>query len=111
MGTAALHGERVDNDATLGEPGPAVVCCRSRADVIAPDMMDGQWRDPRGADGAGFADLPILAYAVKLASGLALSVRLPSRPPSATGYRTRWTRPPTRGDARGRADASRGPTG
>jgi porphobilinogen synthase len=67
-----LAGQAVDNDATLGLLArQAVSLARAGADVIAPsDMMDGRVGALRAAlDAAGFADTPILAYAVKFASG------------------------------------------
>jgi porphobilinogen synthase len=63
----------VDNDATLERYArTAVAQAEAGADVIAPSgMMDGQVGAIRQAlDGAGFADLAILAYAAKYASGL-----------------------------------------
>jgi porphobilinogen synthase len=62
----------VDNDATLSLLArEAVSHARAGADVIAPsDMMDGRVAAIRGAlDDAGFAELPILSYAAKFASG------------------------------------------
>jgi porphobilinogen synthase len=67
-----LHGQEVDNDATLANLArQAVSLAEAGADVIAPsDMMDGRVSAVREAlDGSGFPDLPILAYAVKFASG------------------------------------------
>jgi porphobilinogen synthase len=67
-----LAGETVDNDATLENLArQAVSLAEAGADVIAPsDMMDGRVGAIRRAlDGAGFADTPILSYAVKFASG------------------------------------------
>jgi porphobilinogen synthase len=61
----------VRNDETLPLLGAAAVSlARAGADVIAPsDMMDGRVAAIRGAlDGAGFAGVPILAYAAKYAS-------------------------------------------
>jgi porphobilinogen synthase len=62
----------VDNDATLDRYGSiAVAQATAGAHVVAPSgMMDGQVGAIRSAlDGAGFAEVPILAYAVKYASG------------------------------------------
>ena len=62
----------VDNDATLANlERQAVSLARAGADVIAPsDMMDGRIGAVRAAlDAAGKAEVPILAYAVKVASG------------------------------------------
>ncbi|HEX7186283.1 MAG TPA: porphobilinogen synthase [Thermoanaerobaculia bacterium] len=67
-----LHGETVDNDATLENLArQAVSLAEAGADIIAPsDMMDGRVGAVRKAlDEAGFADIPILSYAVKFASG------------------------------------------
>jgi porphobilinogen synthase len=67
-----LAGEQVDNDATLENLAKqAVSLAEAGADVIAPsDMMDGRVGAIRKAlDAAGFADTPILSYAVKFASG------------------------------------------
>jgi porphobilinogen synthase len=66
-----LHGEAVDNDATLVNLGrQAVSLAAAGADVIAPsDMMDGRVGAVRAAlDAAGHAEIPILSYAVKFAS-------------------------------------------
>lgn len=65
-----LHGEEVDNDATLPLLARAAVCyARAGADIIAPsDMMDGRIRAIREAlDAAGFSHLPIMSYAAKYA--------------------------------------------
>jgi porphobilinogen synthase len=63
----------VDNDATLTRYAEAAVAqAAAGADVVAPSgMMDGQVAAIRAAlDGAGYEDLPILAYAAKYASAL-----------------------------------------
>src|SRR5881397_1445138 len=63
----------VDNDPTLELlAAEAVAHARAGADVIAPsDMMDGRVGAIRTAlDAAGFAHLPIMAYAAKFASAL-----------------------------------------
>jgi porphobilinogen synthase len=62
----------VDNDATLERYASiAVAQASAGAQVIAPSgMMDGQVGAIRSAlDGAGFIDIPILAYSAKYASG------------------------------------------
>jgi porphobilinogen synthase len=62
----------VDNDATLERYASiAVAQARAGAQVVAPSgMMDGQVGAIRAAlDGAGYPDLPILAYSAKYASG------------------------------------------
>jgi porphobilinogen synthase len=67
-----IRGQDVDNDPTLEVlAAEALAHARAGADVIAPsDMMDGRVAAiRRGLDGAGFSDLPIMAYAAKLASG------------------------------------------
>jgi porphobilinogen synthase len=61
----------VDNDATLERYASiAVAQAAAGADVVAPSgMMDGQVGAIRsGLDGAGFTDVPILAYSAKYAS-------------------------------------------
>jgi porphobilinogen synthase len=63
----------VDNDPTLDRyAAVAIAQAQAGAHVIAPSgMMDGQVGAIRRAlDGAGFPELPILAYAAKYASGL-----------------------------------------
>jgi len=63
----------VDNDATLARYADiAVAQARAGADVVAPSgMMDGQvGAIRRGLDGAGFAEVAVLAYAAKYASAL-----------------------------------------
>jgi porphobilinogen synthase len=63
----------VDNDATLQRYASiAVAQASAGAHVVAPSgMMDGQVGAIRGAlDAAGFADVAILAYSAKYASGL-----------------------------------------
>jgi porphobilinogen synthase len=67
-----LDGEQVDNDATLENLArQSVSLAEAGADVIAPsDMMDGRVGFIRDSlDVAGSAATPILAYAVKFASG------------------------------------------
>jgi porphobilinogen synthase len=66
-----LHGDGVDNDATLPLLARAsVACARAGADVIAPsDMMDGRVAAIRTAlDDSGFEQTVIVSYAVKYAS-------------------------------------------
>jgi len=63
----------VVNDATLELlAAEAVAHARAGADLVAPsDMMDGRIGAVRSAlDAAGFAELPIMAYAAKYASAL-----------------------------------------
>ena len=67
------QGPVVANDPTLElYRRVAVAQAEAGASVVAPSgMMDGQVGAIRaGLDNAGFADLPILAYAAKYASGL-----------------------------------------
>lgn len=62
----------VDNDATLPIlAATAVSQARAGADIVAPSaMMDGQIAALRAAlDAAGFQHVPVMAYAVKYASG------------------------------------------
>jgi porphobilinogen synthase len=71
-GPAAGTDVEVDNDATLANlERQAVSLAKAGADVIAPsDMMDGRVGVVRAAlDAAGKAEVPILSYAVKFASG------------------------------------------
>lgn len=68
-----LHGERIDNDATLPRlADAAAVYADAGADVVAPSaMMDGQVAALRaGLDAAGHGETAILAYASKHASAL-----------------------------------------
>jgi len=67
-----LHGEEVDNDATLSNlQKEAVSYAKAGVDIVAPSgMMDGMIKAIReGLDKAGFQDTPIMSYAVKYASG------------------------------------------
>ena len=71
-GVLTADGE-VDNDATVANYAKAAVAqADAGAHVVAPSgMMDGQVAAIRaGLDGAGHADIPILAYAAKYASAL-----------------------------------------
>jgi porphobilinogen synthase len=66
-----LHGDMVDNDATLPLLAEAAVSLgRAGADIVAPSaMMDGQVAVIRhGLDAAGQSQTAILAYAAKHAS-------------------------------------------
>ncbi|HEY8494715.1 MAG TPA: porphobilinogen synthase [Myxococcota bacterium] len=66
-----LEGEDVANDPSLERLAAAALShARAGADVVAPsDMMDGRVAAIRRAlDDAGFAHVPILAYAAKYAS-------------------------------------------
>ncbi|OIO67224.1 MAG: porphobilinogen synthase [Zetaproteobacteria bacterium CG12_big_fil_rev_8_21_14_0_65_54_13] len=67
-----LHGEDVDNDATLVNlQREAVSYAEAGVDIVAPSgMMDGMIAAIRQAlDAAGFTNVPIMSYAVKYASG------------------------------------------
>jgi porphobilinogen synthase len=67
-----VRGEEILNDPTLELLAQmAVSHARAGADIVAPsDMMDGRVGAIRFAlDEAGFADVPILSYAAKYASG------------------------------------------
>jgi len=66
-----LHGEHVDNDATLVNlQKEAVSYARAGIDMIAPSgMMDGMIGAIRSAlDENGFSNIPVMSYAVKYAS-------------------------------------------
>jgi porphobilinogen synthase len=95
----ALPG--VDNDATLERYArTAVAQAEAGADVIAPSgMMDGQVGAIRQAlDGAGFADLAILAYAAKYASGLYGPFREAAEGAPRFGDRSSYQMDPGNGD-------------
>jgi porphobilinogen synthase len=65
------HSGEVDNDATLERYAAAAVAqAQAGTHVVAPSgMMDGQVAAIRAAlDGAGFSQLPVLAYSAKYAS-------------------------------------------
>ncbi|MEX2315221.1 MAG: porphobilinogen synthase, partial [Thermomicrobiales bacterium] len=67
-----LDGELVDNDRTLTLLArTALAQAEAGVDIVAPsDMMDGRVLVVRQAlDQAGYANLPILSYAAKYASG------------------------------------------
>ncbi len=67
-----LHGEDVDNDATLlNLQKEAVSYAEAGVDIVAPSgMMDGMIAAIRTAlDDAGFSHTPVMSYAVKYASG------------------------------------------
>ena len=64
--------QTVNNDATLEISGEqAIIHAKAGADMIAPSgMMDGIIETLREAlDGAGYENLPIMAYSTKFASG------------------------------------------
>jgi porphobilinogen synthase len=67
-----LDSERVVNDPTLDVLAQVAVShAAAGADIVAPSgMMDGAVRALRGAlDGQGFAEVAVLAYSAKYASG------------------------------------------
>lgn len=67
-----VEQERILNDETLPVLAEmAVAHARAGVDMVSPsDMMDGRVRAIRTAlDGAGFSNLPIMAYSAKYASG------------------------------------------
>ena len=66
-----IDGDDVHNDHTIGNLGlQAVAAAEAGVDMIAPSaMMDGQVSAIRSAlDGAGFSNIPIMAYSSKFAS-------------------------------------------
>ena len=66
-----LDGDYVDNDATIEVLANAAVShAEAGADMIGPsDMMDGRvMKIRRELDGAGFSNVPIMAYSAKYAS-------------------------------------------
>ena len=66
-----LHGQDVDNDSTLELLArTALSQVQAGADMVAPsDMMDGRVAAIRRLlDQEGYADIPIMSYAVKFAS-------------------------------------------
>ncbi len=66
-----LEGDIIDNDATLDLLArTALSHARAGADMVAPsDMMDGRVAEIRGAlDDNGYAQIPIMSYAVKYCS-------------------------------------------
>ncbi|MFL5792831.1 MAG: porphobilinogen synthase, partial [Actinomycetota bacterium] len=98
---AAAGGPVVANDPTLERYRRiAVAQAGAGASVIAPSgMMDGQVAAIRDAlDQAGFADLPILAYAAKYASGLYGPFREAAEGAPRFGDRTGYQMDPANGD-------------
>jgi porphobilinogen synthase len=95
-----LKGETVDNDVTLENLArQSVSLAEAGADVIAPsDMMDGRVGAIRQAlDGSGFADTPILSYAVKFASGFYGPFREAAESAPAFGDRRSYQMDPANG--------------
>jgi porphobilinogen synthase len=98
---AAAEGPAVANDPTLElYRRIAVAQAEAGASVIAPSgMMDGQVAAIRDAlDRAGFAELPILAYAAKYASGLYGPFREAAEGAPRFGDRTGYQMDPANGD-------------
>jgi porphobilinogen synthase len=91
----------VDNDATLPLLAEqAVSHARAGADVIAPSgMMDGMVQAiRRGLDGAGFAQIPIMSYAAKFASGYYGPFRDAAESAPSFGDRRGYQMDPANGD-------------
>ena len=87
----------VDNDRTLARyASVAVAQARAGAHVIAPSgMQDGQVAAIRaGLDAAGFADVPVLAYAAKYASAYYGPFREAAESTPATGDRRAYQMDP-----------------
>jgi porphobilinogen synthase len=98
---AVGEGPVVANDPTLEVYARvAVAQAEAGASVVAPSgMMDGQVGVIRaGLDRAGFADLPILAYAAKYASGLYGPFREAAEGAPRSGDRTGYQMDPANGD-------------
>jgi porphobilinogen synthase len=98
---ATDQGPVVANDPTLElYRRIAVAQAQAGASVIAPSgMMDGQVAAIRAAlDEAGFAELPILAYAAKYASGLYGPFREAAEGAPRFGDRTGYQMDPANGD-------------
>src|SRR5207237_8265797 len=91
----------VDNDPTLELlAAEALVHARAGADVIAPsDMMDGRVGAIRRAlDGAGFAGVPIMAYAAKFASAFYGPFRDAAESAPQFGHRRSYQMDPANAD-------------
>ncbi|MGI8697959.1 MAG: porphobilinogen synthase [Mycobacteriales bacterium] len=91
----------VDNDATLERYAAiAVAQAAAGAHVVAPSgMMDGQVGVIRAAlDGAGFAEVAILAYAAKYASGFYGPFRDAAECAPRFGDRAAYQQDPANGD-------------
>jgi porphobilinogen synthase len=96
-----LHGEDVDNDATLELLArEAVMHAQAGADIIAPsDMMDGRVHAIREAlDAYGFAHIPIMSYAVKYASAFYGPFREAAESTPAFGDRRSYQMDPANSD-------------
>lgn len=91
----------VDNDATLPLLAQqAVSHARAGADLIAPSgMMDGMVHAIRqGLDAAGFAQIPIMSYAAKYASGYYGPFRDAAESAPSFGDRRGYQMDPANGD-------------
>jgi len=91
----------VDNDATLPLLAEQSVShARAGADMIAPSgMMDGMVQAIRaGLDGAGFAHLPVMAYAAKFASAYYGPFREAAESAPSFGDRRTYQMDPANGD-------------
>ena len=97
-----VHGQLdLDNDATL----PLLVeqCvshAKAGADMVAPSgMLDGMVQAIRaGLDAAGFANVPIMSYSAKYASGFYGPFRDAAESPPQFGDRTTYQMDPANGD-------------
>ncbi len=106
-GLLTSDGE-VDNDATLQRYAEvAVAQARAGTHVVAPSgMMDGQVAAIRGAlDGAGFADLPVLAYSAKFASAFYGPFREAAECAPKSGDRAAYQQDPARATEEGVREA------
>ena len=91
----------VDNDATLPLLAEqAVSHARAGADLVAPSgMMDGMVGAIRaGLDGAGFTNVPVMAYAAKFASGYYGPFREAAESTPSFGDRRTYQMDPANGD-------------
>ena len=91
----------VDNDATLELlVKEALAHVRAGADMVAPsDMMDGRVAAIRnGLDGAGFHDVPLMAYSAKFASSFYGPFRDAAESPPQFGDRSSYQMDPANSD-------------
>lgn len=96
-----LHGEEVDNDATLELLArEAVMHAEAGADIIAPsDMMDGRVGAIRAAlDAAGYEQIPIMSYAAKYSSAFYGPFREAAESTPAFGDRRSYQMDPANSD-------------
>jgi porphobilinogen synthase len=95
------EGGCVINDVTLELLAQTATShAEAGADMVAPsDMMDGRVAAIRAAlDGEGFAELPIMSYAAKYASGYYGPFREAADSAPAFGDRTQYQMDPANGD-------------